>query len=122
MKVYRDRFGHETDVNETEILDVIKSISVSVGIRRGYALIMGEFSVDQSSVEKTRKNIVKCGILTLFRIPSAIEVYIDQTYTQNKFLFSAIYNSESLSCWRMFGVYFTGVPFRPDKCTFIGEV
>ena len=120
MKVYRDRLGHATDINETEILDVVKSISV--GIRSDYALITSEFSVDQSDVEKARKNRVKYRFITLFRIPSTIEVYINQTYTQNKFLFSAIYNSESLSCWRMFGVYFTGVPFRLDKCTFIGEV
>lgn len=120
MKVYRDRFGHETDVNETEILDVIKSISVSVGIRRNYALILREFLVKQSDFEKTRRNIMKCGLLTLFRIPSAIEAYICQM--QNSCTFSVLYNSESLSYWKLFGVYFTDVPFGFDECTFIGEV
>lgn len=119
MRVYRDRFGHETDVNETEILDVIKSISVSVGIRRDYALIMSEFFVDQSSVEKTRKNIMKYGFITLFRIPSAMEVYICRIQCDT---FSVLYNSRGLSCWRLFGVYFTGVPFGFDEYTCIGEV
>ena len=119
MRVYRERFGYKPDVNETEILDVIKSISVSIGIRQNYALIMSEFFVDQSSVEKTRKNIMKYGFITLFRIPSAIEIYICQIQYDT---FSVLYNSESLSCWRLFGVYFTGVPFRLDEYTFIGEV
>lgn len=115
MRVYREKFVYKTDINETEILDVIKSI----GIRRDYALIIGAFHVDQSDVEKARKNRVKCGILTLFRIPSAIEAYICQMQNGT---FSVLYNSESLSCWKMFGVYFTDVPFGLDKCTFIGEV
>ena len=119
MRVYRDRFGHEADVNETEILDVIKSISVSVGIRRSYALILSEFLVKQSDFEKTRRNIMKCGFLTLFRIPSTIEVYICRIQHDT---FSVLYNSGSLSCWRLFGVYFTGVPFGFDEYTFIGEV
>lgn len=119
MKVYRDRFGHKSDVNETEMLDVIKSISVSVGIRRNYALILSEFPVKQSDFEKTRRNIMKYGFITLFRIPSAMEVYICRTQHDT---FSVLYNSESLSCWRLFEVYFTDVPFGLDECTFIGEV
>ena len=117
MKVYRERFRYKPDGNETELLDVIKS--VSVGIRRDYALIMSEFSVDQSDVEKARKNRVKYGFLTLFRIPSAIEVYICRIQYDT---FSVLYNSRGSSYWRMFGVYFTGVPFWFDKYTFIGEV
>ena len=119
MKVYRERVGHTTDINETEMLDVIKSISVSVGIRRNYALILSEFFVDQSSVDKTRKNIMKYGFITLFRIPSTIEVYICRIQYDT---FSVLYHSESSSCWRMFGVYFTSAPFGFDKYTFIGEV
>ena len=119
MRVYRERVRHTTDINETEILDVIKSISVSVGIRRDYALILGEFPVYQSNVKKTGRNIVKCGFCTLFRIPSATEVYISKAQSQT---FSVLYNSESLSRWRMFGVYFTSVPFGFNKYTFIGEV
>lgn len=119
MRVYRERLGHTTDINETEMLDVIKSISVSVGIGGDYALILGEFPVYQSNVKKTGKNVVKCGFCTLFRIPSAIEVYICQTQIR---LFSVLYHSESSSCWRMFGVYFTSAPFGFDKYTFIGEV
>ena len=119
MRVYRERFRYKTDINETEILDVIKSISVSVGIRGDYALILGEFPVYQSNVKKTGKNVVKCGFITLFRIPSTIEVYIDQTQSC---VFSVLYHSESSSCWRMFGAYFTGVPSGFDKCTFMGEV
>ena len=119
MRVYRERLGHTTDINETEMLDVIKSISVSVGIGGDYALILGEFPVYQSNVKKTGKNVVKCGFCTLFRIPSAIEVYICQTQIR---LFSVLYYSESSSCWRMFGVYFTSAPFGFDKYTFIGEV
>ena len=119
MKVYRERVGHTTDTNETEMLDVIKSISVSVGIRRDYALIMNEYHVYQSNVKKTGKNVVKCGFITLFRTPSAIEVYICQTQSR---LFSVLYHSESSSCWRMFGVYFTSAPFGFDEYTFIGEV
>ena len=66
MKVYREGLAYATDTNETKILlDVIKSISVSVGIGGDYALILGEFSVYQSNVEKTRRNIVKCGFCTL---------------------------------------------------------
>ena len=117
MKVYRDRLGHATDINETEILDVVKSISV--GIRSDYALITSEFSVDQSDVEKARKNRVKYGFITLFRIPSAIEVYICRIQYDT---FSVLYNSRGSSYWRMFEVYFTGVPFWFDKYTFIGEV
>lgn len=120
MRVYRDRVGHTTDINETEILDVIKSISVSVGIRQNYALILSEFLVKHPDIEKTRKNIMKCGLLTLFRIPSATEVYICQM--QNSRTFSVLYNSRGLSCWILFGVYFTGVPFGFDEYTFIGEV
>lgn len=120
MRVYRDRFGHETDVYETEILDVIKSISVSVGIRTDYALILSEFLVKHPDIEKTRKNIVKCGLLTLFRIPSATEVYICQM--QNSRTFSVLCNSESLSCWELFGVYFTDVSFGFDEYTLMGEV
>ena len=119
MKVYRERFRYKPDINETEILDVIKSISVSVGIRRNYALILSEFFVDQSSVEKTRKNIMKYGFITLFRIPSAMEIYICRIQCDT---FSVLYNSESSSCWRMFGVYFTSAPFGFDKYTFVGEV
>ena len=119
MRVYRERFRYKPDVNEAEILDVIKSISVSVGIRRDYALIMSEFFVDQSSVEKTRKNIMKYGFITLFRIPSAIEVYICRIQDNT---FSVLYHSESLSCWRLFGVYFTNNPSGFDKYTFIGEI
>lgn len=119
MRVYRERVGHTTDINETEMLDVIKSISVSVGIRGDYALILGEFSVYQSNVKKTGKNVVKCGFVTIFRTPSAIEVYICQTQIR---LFSVLYRSESLSCWRMFGVYFTSAPFGFDEYTFIGEI
>ena len=119
MKVYRERFRYKTDINETEMLDAIKSISASVGIRRDYALIISEFPADQSSIEKARKNRVKYGFLTLFRIPSATEVYICRTQYDT---FSVLYNSESLSCWRMLGVYFTGVPFGFDEYTFIGEV
>lgn len=119
MKVYRDRLGYKSDVTETEILDVIKSISVSIGIRQNYALILSEFLINQFSFEKTGKNIVKCGFITLFRIPSAIEVYICQTQSCT---FSVLYHSRGSSCWRMFGVYFTGVPFGFDECTFVGEV
>ena len=119
MKVYRERVGHATDVNKTEMLDVIKSISVSVGIGGDYALILGEFPVYQSNVKKTGKNVVKCGFITLFRIPSAIEIYIFQTQSC---VFSVLYSSESLSCWRMFGVYFTSAPFGFDEYTFVGEV
>lgn len=119
MKVYRDRLGYTTDINETEILNVIKSISVSVGIRRDYALILSEFLINQFSFEKTGKNIVKCGFITLYRIPSAIEAYICQMQSCT---FSVLYHSESSSCWRMLRVYFTGVPFGFDECTFIGEV
>ena len=119
MRVYRDRFGHEADVNETEILDVIKSISVSVGIRRNYALILSEFLVKQSDFEKTRRNIMKCGFLTLFRIPSTTEIYISQELSC---VFSVIYDSEGSSYWRMFGVYFTGVSFRLEECVFMGEI
>ena len=119
MRVYREKFRYKSDVAETEILDVIKSISVSVGIRRNYALILSEFFVDQSSVEKTRKNIMKYGFITLFRIPSAIEVYICQTQSCT---FSVLYHSRGSSCWRMFGAYFTSVPFGFDECPFIGEV
>lgn len=119
MKVYREKLSYTTGFNETildmEILDVIKSI----GIRRDYALIMGAFSVDQFNVEKSRKNMVKCGFITLYRVPSAIEVYIYQTKIS---VFTVLYNSESLSCWKMFGAYFTGVPFGLDEYTFIGEV
>lgn len=116
MRVYREKFRYKSDVAETEILDVIKSISVSVRIRRNYALILSEFFVDQSSVEKTRKNIMKYGFITLFRIPSAIEVYICRRQDNT---FSVLYNSESLSCWRLFGIYFTSVPFGLDEYTFI---
>ena len=119
MKVYMERLRHTTDINETEMLDVIKSISVSVGIRRDYALILSEFLINRFSFEKTGKNIVKCGFITLYRIPSAIEVYICQMQSCT---FSVLYNSESLSCWRMFGVYFTGAPFSFDEYTFIGEI
>lgn len=119
MKVYRERVGHATDINETEMLDVIKSISVSAGMRRDYALILGEFPVYQSSVKKIRKNIAKCGFCTLFRIPSAIEIYINQAQSCT---FSVLYRSEGLSSWRMFGVYFTSAPFGFDEYTFIGEV
>lgn len=120
MKVYRERLAYATDTNETKILlDVIKSISVSVGIGGDYALILGEFSVYQSNVEKTRRNIVKCGFCTLFRIPSATEIYINQAQSRT---FSVLYRSESLSCWRMFGVYFTSAPFGFDEYTFMGEV
>ena len=119
MKVYMEKLRHMTDINETEMLDVIKSISVSVGIGGDYALILGEFPVYQSNVKKTGKNVVKCGFYTLFRIPSAIEVYICQTQIR---LFSVLYHSESSSCWRMFGVYFTSAPFGFDKYTFVGEV
>ena len=119
MRVYRERFRYKPDVTETEILDVIKSISVSVGIRRNYALILSEFFVDQSSVEKTRKNIMKYEFITLFRIPSAIEVYICRIGHD---AFSVLYNSEGSSCWRLFGVYFTDVPFGFDEYTFTGEV
>ena len=119
MKVYRERVGRATDINETEMLDVIKSISVSVGIRRNYALILSELPVDQSVLEKAGKNIMKCGFYTLFRIPSATEIYICQTQSC---VFSVLYNSESLSCWRLFGVYFTNVPFGFDEYTFTGEV
>ena len=119
MKVYREKLSYTTGFIETipdmERLDVVKSI----GVRRNYALIMNEFSVDLSSIERTRKNIVKCGFLTLFRIPSATEVYIAQ---MQSYLFSVVYNSESSSRWRIFGVYFTSVPFGLDKCTFIGEI
>ena len=117
MKVYMEKLRHTTDINETEMLDVIKSISV--GIRRDYALILGEFPVHQSNVKKTGKNVVKCGFITLFRTPSAIEVYISQTQSC---VFSVLYHSESSSCWRMFGVYFTSAPFGFDEYTFIGEV
>lgn len=120
MKVYRERVGHETHINETEMLDVIKSISVSVGIRQNYALILSELLVKHSDIEKTRRNIIKCGLLTLFRIPSAIEAYICQM--QNSCTLSVLYNSESSSYWKLFGVYFTDVPFGFDECTFIGEV
>lgn len=120
MKVYREKRSYTTGFNETildmEILDVIKSI----GIRRDYALIVGAFSVDQFNVEKSRKNMVKCGFITLYRVPSAIEVYICQM--QNSCVFSVLYNSKSLSCWKIFGAYFTGVPFGFDEYTFIGEV
>ena len=119
MRVYMENLRHMTDINETEMLDVIKSISVSVGIGGDYAFILGEFPVYQSNVKKTGKNVVKCGFCTLFRIPSAIEVYICQTQIR---LFSVLYHSESSSCWRMFGVYFTSAPFGFDKYTFIGEV
>ena len=119
MRVYREGFRYKPDINETEILDAIKSISVSVGIRRNYALILGEFFVDQSSVEKTRKNIMEYGFITLFRIPSTIEVYICRIQHDT---FSVLYNSRGSSCWRMFGVYFTGVPFGFDEYPFIGEV
>ena len=119
MKVYMERLRRTTDINKTEMLDVIKSISVSVGIRRDYALILSEFLINRFSFEKTGKNVVKCGFCTLFRIPSAIEVYICQTQIR---LFSVLYHSESSSCWRMFGVYFTSAPFGFDKYTFIGEV
>ena len=119
MKVYMERLRHTTDINETEMLDVIKSISVSVGIGGDYALILGEFPVYQSNVKKIRKNRVKYGFLTLFRIPSAIEVYICRIQYDT---FSVLYNSRGSSYWRMFGVYFTGVPFWFDKYTFIGEV
>ena len=119
MRVYMENLRHTTDINETEMLDVIKSISVSVGIRRDYALILGEFPVYQSNVKKTGKNVVKCGFITLFRIPSAIEIYIFQTQSC---VFSVLYSSESLSCWRMFGVYFTSAPFGFDEYTFMGEV
>ena len=117
MKVYMEKLRHMTDINETEMLDVIKSISVGIG--GDYALILGEFPVYQSNVKKTGKNVVKCGFCTLFRIPSAIEVYICQTQIR---LFSVLYHSESSSCWRMFGVYFTSAPFGFDKYTFVGEV
>ena len=124
MRVYEERLGYATDiyatdVNETEMLDVIKSISVSVGIRTDYALIMNEFPADQSNVKKAGRSMVKFGFLTLFRIPSATEVYIDQ---MQGYLFSVLYNSESLSCWRLFGVYFTNNPFGFDEYTFTGEV
>ena len=119
MRVYREGFRYKPDINETEILDVIKSISVSVGIRRDYALIMSECHVYQSIVEKTRKNIMEYGFITLFRIPSAIEVYICRIQHDT---FSVLYNSESLSCWRLFGVYFTDVPFGFDEYAFTGEV
>ena len=119
MKVYMERLRYTTDINETEMLDVIKSISVSVGIRGDYALILGEFPIYQSNVKKTGKNVVKCGFITLFRTPSAIEVYICQTQSR---LFSVLYHSESSSCWRMFGVYFTSAPFGFDEYPFIGEV
>lgn len=119
MRVYRERFRYKSDVTETEILDVIKSISVSVEIRRNYALILSELPVDQSVLEKAGKNVVKCGFITLFRTPSAIEVYISQTQSC---AFSVLYHSESSSRWRMFGVYFAGVPFGFDEYTFIGEV
>lgn len=124
VKVYREKLGYTTDIcatdtNKTELLDVIKSISVSAGIRTDYVLIMNEFPVDQSNVKKAGKNIVKSGFLTLFRIPSATEVYIDQMEVH---LFSVLYNSESLSCWRLFGVHFTSVPSGFDEYTFIGEV
>lgn len=120
MKVYRERLAYATDTNETKILlDVIKSISVSVGIGRNYALILSELPVDQSGLEKAGKNIMKYGFITLFRIPSTIEVYICRIQHDT---FSVLYNSESLSCWRMFGAYFTSVPFGFDEYTFIGEV
>ena len=119
MKVYRERLRHTTDINETEMLDVIKSISVSAGMRRDYALILGEFPVYQSNVKKVGKNAVKCGFCTLFRIPSAIEVYICRIQHDT---FSVLYNSRGSSCWRMFGVYFTSAPFGFDEYTFIGEI
>ena len=119
MKVYMEKLRHTTDINETEMLDVIKSISVSVEIRRNYALILSELPVDQSVLEKAGKNVVKCGFITLFRTPSAIEVYISQTQSC---VFSVLYHSESSSRWRMLGVYFTGVPFGFDEYTFMGEV
>lgn len=119
MRVYRERFRYKSDVTETEILDVIKSISVSVGIRRNYALILSELPVDQSVLEKARKNIMKYGFITLYRIPSTIEVYICRIQHDT---FSVLYNSESLSCWRLFEVYFTDVPFGFDEHTFTGEV
>lgn len=119
MRVYRERFRYKSDVTETEILDVIKSISVSVGIRRNYALILSELPVDQSVLEKARKNTMKYGFITLYRIPSAIEVYICRIQCDT---FSVLYHSKSLSCWRLLGVYFTDVPFGFDEYTFTGEV
>lgn len=111
MKVYREKLNYATD---SERLDVVKSI----GVRRNYALIMNEFIIYQSGIKRIRKNTIKWGQLTLFRIPSAMEVYASQPYGG---LSSVIYNSKCSSCWKVLVVYFTGLPPR-EEYTFIGEI
>lgn len=118
MKVYREKLSCTTNPNETildtERLDVVKSI----GVRRNYALIMNEYPIDQSGIKRIRKNTIKWGQLTLFRIPSTMEVYASQLQSD---LFSVIYKSECLSCWKILGIYFTGVLLE-EEYTFIGEI
>lgn len=118
MKVYREKLNYATDssciIRDTERLDVVKSI----GVRKNYALIMNGLSICQSGVERIRKNTIKWGHLTLFRIPSIMEVYASQLYSG---LSSIIYKSECSSCWNVLIVDFTGVLFE-EKYTFIGEI
>ena len=111
MKVYREKLNYATD---SERLNVVKSIEV----RRNYALIMNEFIISQSGIKRIRKNTIKWGQLTLFRIPSAMEVYASQLQSD---LFSVIYKSECLSCWKILGIYFTDVSLGKEY-TFIGEI
>lgn len=118
MKVYREKLNYTTDsgriIRDMERLDVIKSI----GVRRNYALIVNELSICQSGVERIRKNTIKWGGLTLFRIPSIMEVYAIQPHSA---LSSIIYKSECSSCWNVLVVYFTGLPPR-EEYTLIGEI
>lgn len=118
MKVYREKLNYTTDCSriiwDMERLCVVKSI----GVRRNYALIVNELSIFQSGIERIRKNTIKWGHLTLFRIPSIMEVYASQPYSG---LFSVIYNSKCSSCWKVLVVYFTGLPPR-EEYTFIGEI
>lgn len=118
MKVYREKLNYATGssriIRDMERLCVVKSI----GVRKNYALIMNEYSIYQSGIKRIRKNTIKWGWLTLFRIPSVMEVYAGQLQSG---LFSVIYNSKCSSCWRMLGVDFTGVLLE-EEYTFIGEI
>lgn len=118
MKVYREKLNYATDsiriILDTERLNVVKSI----GVRKNYALIVNELSICQSGIKRIRKNTIEWGGLTLFRIPSIMEVYAIQPHGA---LSSIIYKSKSSSCWKVLVVYFTGLPPR-EEYTFIGEV
>lgn len=118
MKVYREKPIHTTGSSDT-ILDMERLNAVkSIGIRKNYALIMNEFSICQSGIKGIRKNTIEWGRLTLFRIPSIMEVYARQLQSG---LFCVLYKSKCSPYWRILGVDFTGVLLE-EEYTFIGEI